>query len=779
MTIAPVVSRVRSAQLASSKTDANRLRTIGVCLLAAFTMGAVAAAPASAASSGAEAWGSNYTGQLGLGGKFLGFVPYGINGSEIPEVRPTGLEPGDNILSPVPVSGLSEAIAISETEQHGLALLKDHKTVMAWGENGSGSLGDGHSIYVNPSNPGPEYCSSNYMCSTVPVHVLGLHGKEVTAVLAGPEGNSMAVMGDGTVMEWGADINGGEPTYLPATVAGLTEVKAVASGDHFNLALLKNGTVMGWGDNHYGQLGMDPSGPENCGGTSCSKIPRPVPKLSNVIAISTLEDNSLALLEHGEVWAWGQNADGRLHNGTYSNEAAKVIGLEGVTAISAGASLSRNFALSNGKVMQWPGASGVPEQVSGLPEEVTAISAAGDHSLALVRGGAVWAWSEGEVPVPVEVNGLSEVTGIAAGLYDSFVFEAPLEPQTITFESTAPSNATVGGPTYPVAAKGGGSGNPVMFTIDAASKSVCTISGATVSFVGVGTCTIDANQAGNTEYEAAPQAQQPVTVSKRPQAITFISTAPSNASVGGATYMVSANGGASGEPVVLTIDAASSFVCTILGSTVSFTGVGTCMIDANQAGNTSYESAPQAQQSFSVVPRLPSITKLSPTKGPAAGGTTVTITGTGLTGATKVMFGSVSAASFKVTTVKTITSITAVSPAEVAKTVDVTVTTPIGTSAISSLDHFKFGPPTVTKLTPNSGSITGGTTVTVTGTGFGLGTEATLFKFGTTEATTVNCTSNTSCTVTAPSHVAGIVDVKATVTGQISPKALSDQFTYN
>jgi hypothetical protein len=180
-----------------------------------------------------------------------------------------------------------------------------------------------------------------------------------------------------------------------------------------------------------------------------------------------------------------------------------------------------------------------------------------------------------------------------------------------------------------------------------------------------------------------------------------------------------------------------------------------------------------------IVVALPTITKLAPTKGPAAGGTKVTITGANLTGATAVKFGSISATSFTVKTVKTITSITAVSPPEVAKTVDVTVTTPIGTSAISSLDHFKFGPPTVTKLTPNSGSIAGGTTVTVTGTGFGLGTEATLFKFGTTEATTVNCTSNTSCTVTAPSHVAGIVDVKATVSGQISPKALSDQFTYN
>jgi hypothetical protein len=170
------------------------------------------------------------------------------------------------------------------------------------------------------------------------------------------------------------------------------------------------------------------------------------------------------------------------------------------------------------------------------------------------------------------------------------------------------------------------------------------------------------------------------------------------------------------------------------------------------------------------------ITKLSPNKGPAAGGTTVTITGTNFTGTTAVTFGSVSATSFKV---KSATLLTAVAPPEVAKAVDVTVTTPNGTSVISSLDHFKFGPPTVTKLSASSGSILGGATITVTGTGFGLGAEATLFKFATTEATTVNCISNTTCTVVVPSHAAGVVDVTATVSGQSSPKGVADQYTYS
>jgi phosphodiesterase/alkaline phosphatase D-like protein len=86
----------------------------------------------------------------------------------------------------------------------------------------------------------------------------------------------------------------------------------------------------------------------------------------------------------------------------------------------------------------------------------------------------------------------------------------------------------------------------------------------------------------------------------------------------------------------------------------------------------------------------PSIKKLTPKKGSTAGGTVVTLSGAGFTGATAVAFGGVQAASF---TVNTDSSITAETPAEPAGTVSVTVTTPVGTSEASSKVTFKFVAP--------------------------------------------------------------------------------------
>jgi hypothetical protein len=85
--------------------------------------------------------------------------------------------------------------------------------------------------------------------------------------------------------------------------------------------------------------------------------------------------------------------------------------------------------------------------------------------------------------------------------------------QAITFTSTPPSLGVVKG-SYAVTASGGGSGNPVTFRIDPSSGPVCSISASTstVMFTGPGICVIDANQAGNARYQAAPQAQQTVTV---------------------------------------------------------------------------------------------------------------------------------------------------------------------------------------------------------------------------------------------------------------------------
>ena len=156
------------------------------------------------------------------------------------------------------------------------------------------------------------------------------------------------------------------------------------------------------------------------------------------------------------------------------------------------------------------------------------------------------------------------------------------------------------GATYVVTAKGGGSGNPVTFTIDTQSASTCSIAGGIVTFNHRGSCVIDANQAGTGKYAAAPQAQQVITVTgggaKTAQSIVFTSKPPSQAV--GTIYPVTARGGGSGNPV--TFSSGSPDVCSVSGSTVSFNQPGSCVIDANQAGNGQYAPAPQAQQVIAV-----------------------------------------------------------------------------------------------------------------------------------------------------------------------------------
>jgi IPT/TIG domain len=177
-----------------------------------------------------------------------------------------------------------------------------------------------------------------------------------------------------------------------------------------------------------------------------------------------------------------------------------------------------------------------------------------------------------------------------------------------------------------------------------------------------------------------------------------------------------------------------------------------------------------------VQPPPPVVEKIKPKKGPVTGGTIVTIKGSSLEEATVVDFGSTPAASF---TVDSATLITAVSPPEEAGKVDVTVTTPGGTSALVHKDRFKYTP-IVTSVSPNSGPIAGGTSVTVGGAGFATGTNATKFTFGKTKASSVNCSSTTECTVITPSHAAATVDVRAIVNKAASPKHPPyDQFTYN
>ncbi len=212
----------------------------------------------------------------------------------------------------------------------------------------------------------------------------------------------------------------------------------------------------------------------------------------------------------------------------------------------------------------------------------------------------------------------------ATQLQQSF---AVLGTQGITFTSTPPNPAVVGG-TYTPTASGGASGNPVIFSIDPSAKGSCSISGATVTFVAVGTCVIDANQAGNAGYEAATQVQQSIDPDPGTQSITFTSTPPNPAPVGG-TYTVTASGGGSGNPVTFSIDPSAKGSCSISGATVTFVAVGTCVIDAYQAGSAGYAAATQLQQSFDLEPGTQTITFTSTPPNPALVGGTYTVTASG------------------------------------------------------------------------------------------------------------------------------------------------------
>src|SRR5262249_54761433 len=119
---------------------------------------------------------------------------------------------------------------------------------------------------------------------------------------------------------------------------------------------------------------------------------------------------------------------------------------------------------------------------------------------------------------------------------------------------------------------------------------------------------------------------------------------------------------------------------------------------------------------YSYVAATPVVSSLDVTSGADLGGDTVTLTGHDFTGATDVWFGSVKAANF---TVDSDTSITAASPAESAGLVNITVTTPQGTSATGAGNQFTFkAVPVVSAIDHTAGPIAGGTTVVITGNHF-------------------------------------------------------------
>jgi alpha-tubulin suppressor-like RCC1 family protein len=632
-----------------------------------------------------------------------------------------------------------------------LTVPSHHYLVLGWGENGFGQLGDG-----------------NLDRSDLPVLASGLNF--VTAVAGGGR-HSLALLANGTVMAWGANGDGqlgnGEMknSDVPVAVSGLTGVKAIAAGEHYSLALLANGTVMAWGSNEMGQLGT--------GNFEVSDVPVPVKNLSGVTAIAAGGEHSLALLANGTVESWGENELGELGNGKTgkSNVPVAVKGLTGATAIAAGGEHSLAL-LAGGTVMAWGGDeycqlgyravvitkeeeevieeveeepySDVPIAVEGL-SGVHAVAAGSRHSLALLGDGGVMAWGAGASgqlgngetaacqPTPVAVGGLANVSTIAAGGADSM---ALLSGGAVMSWGENKSGELGDG------SFGGFSDLPVLVS-------------------GLGEA---AGIAAGDSHELAYGEPVPEVSSISPKA---------GAMAGGTEVTIAGSGFEDATQVSFGATPAASFTVSSDSSITAVSPAGSVgVVDITVMGPAGRSTLSPTDR-FSYVAG-PTIKKLTGKKGPGGGGTEVTIAGTSFEGATKVSFGSREAQSFEV---QSPTTILAFSPPG-AGTVDVTVSTPGGTSTTSKKDLFEYIP-AVEGVTPGAGSKAGGTPVTIMGTGFALGLGVTQFKFGSKYATEVSCSSYTSCTAVTPANKAGTMTVTAVV-GKAKSAANSpgDLFTY-
>ncbi len=413
------------------------LALCAICVAAMLTF----SASALAAGGSVSGWGYDYYGQA--------------NGTPVTSGCDCAGLPGT-------VPGISDATQVSGGYYHSVAL-RANGSVVAWGYNGSGQLGDG--TLTN---------------SPAPVAVKGV--SNAIAVAAGGY-SSMALLSNGTVVAWGDNEDGElgrgttsgpeacECSTTPLQVPGLSNVVAIDAGYYYNLALLADGQVMTWGYDYYGELG-DGVGVET--GCECVDHPVLVPGVSGAVGISADWYVASALLQDGTIRNWGYNYDGELGNGVFTTVSSTECyclgpvsptglasaretasgGYHGLALLSNGtvSGLGRNEygEVGNGEFSE----STTPIAVRNL-SNAKAVSAGAYHSLALLSNGTVMGWGRsddyGQVGdgtledrnTPVAVQGLSGVSGIEANDYNSFAIVGP--SQTLTVSLTGAGTGKVGG----------------------------------------------------------------------------------------------------------------------------------------------------------------------------------------------------------------------------------------------------------------------------------------------------------------------------------------------
>ena len=229
-----------------------------------------------------------------------------------------------------------------------------------------------------------------------------------TPIVRGGGDNTIALHADGSVRTWGNDYSGalgvGRQTFFfsPVPVQGLPGTLGIlklSAGTNHTLALLEDGSVWAWGDNTYSQLGD--------GTSTLRPAPVRVTGLARVRDIAAGEFHSAAVTDDGNVWTWGYGAEGELGVVARITTPTPIrAGISGVSRISAGA--RHVLALkADGSVWAWgdnefgqlgngegPDRAN-PTQVEGLPP-ASQVSGGGRHSLIVLVDGSVRAWGRNQ-----------------------------------------------------------------------------------------------------------------------------------------------------------------------------------------------------------------------------------------------------------------------------------------------------------------------------------------------------------------------------------------------
>jgi alpha-tubulin suppressor-like RCC1 family protein len=250
--------------------------------------------------------------------------------------------------------------------------------------------------------------------------------------------HSLLLLENGDVYSFGLNSDGqlghGYDDYRllkPKKITSFSNARAIAAGTYHTLVLLENGDVYSFGDNSYGQLGLDDK--------FSQYLPEKITALQNVMAITAGECHTLVLLENGDVYSFGDNRKGQLGHGDEFRSywlPEKITTLRNAMAITAG-SFHTLVLLENGDVYSFGHNSNGQlghgdEDNRSLPTKITslsnakAIAAGGGHSLVLLKNGDVYSFgnnSYGQLghgdkdnrSLPTKIKSLSNVKAISAG----------------------------------------------------------------------------------------------------------------------------------------------------------------------------------------------------------------------------------------------------------------------------------------------------------------------------------------------------------------------------